>query len=170
MDIFAHGLWTNVVFYPKLAKEKTQRAVAILFGILPDLASFTPSTIYLIFHRVDFYSLWAELDKQPWVFKYAIASYNFTHSLVIFLFVFLAVIAIRRGRIYWPMLGWLLHILIDIPTHKHFFTTPFLYPFSGYRFTEGVSWGHPKFMLINYGLLAAVYLFWFLVLRRKREV
>ncbi len=109
-----------------------------------------------------------------------------TTILIVFLFFSLAVLLVALIRffvhtskthdrekvvysrlIYWPMWGWLLHILIDIPTHKNFYETPFLFPLSGYRFSHGISWGHPTFMIINYGALAAVYLFWFLVLRKK---
>jgi hypothetical protein len=56
------------------------------------------------------------------------------------------------------MLGWALHILIDIPTHSlRFFATPFLWPLSDYRF-NGISWGNRWFMLANYTALAIVYI------------
>jgi hypothetical protein len=65
------------------------------------------------------------------------------------------------------MWGWALHIVIDIFTHKNFYETPFLFPVSGFRFSHGISWAHPTFMLVNYLALATVYVIWFLVLRKK---
>ena len=59
------------------------------------------------------------------------------------------------------LLGWPLHILIDVPTHSSkIFPTPFLFPISNYTF-NGISWGNPIFMLINYSALFIVYLFLF---------
>lgn len=166
MDIFAHGLWTNIVFYKKYATEKTQRLIAVLFGVLPDLISFTPATLYVLLTRQDFSP---ELFfSEKWVFTFAAASYDFTHSIVIFLAAVIIVAIIRKGKLYWPMWGWALHILIDIPTHKDFYETPFLFPFSDYKFGSGVDWAEPGFMVINYGALVLIYLFWFLVLRKNK--
>lgn len=164
MDVFAHALWTNVVFYSKYRQEKMRRWLAIFFGVAPDLVSFAPAFLYLFFSRSHF-SI-ETFNSQVWVFKYAAHAYNFTHSLVIFIAAMIIVAAIRRGKIYWPMWGWGLHIFIDIFSHKNFYETPFLFPLSNYKIGL-LSWGHPLFMSINYGLLALAYLFWFFVLRKK---
>ncbi len=169
MDIFAHSLWTNAAFYKKYKNDKRDRFLAVLFGILPDLISFVPSFIYLIFSRQNFYAIAGELNRAPLVFRWAVESYNYTHSIVIFLLIFLIVTAIRKGKIFWPMLGWPLHIFIDLFTHKDFFETPILFPLSNAHFTHGISWANPTFMIINYSAIAIVYLFWFLVLRKKEK-
>jgi hypothetical protein len=165
MDVFAHALWTNAVFYKKYRAEKLQRYIAMAFGVLPDLVVFTPAFLYGIFSGSHFSE--GSFNSALWVFRYAAWGYNYTHSLVIFAAAMIIVIFIRKGKQYWPMWGWALHILIDIPSHKGFYETPFLFPLSGYKFDHGVSWGHPLFMLINYSALALVYLVWFLVLRKK---
>lgn len=165
MDVLAHALWTNAVFYKKYGEEKLQRYMAVAFGVLPDLAVFAPAFVYMIFSKSHF-SI-ESFNSGLWVFRYAAAGYNFTHSLVIFTAVMIVVTLIRKGKQYWPMWGWALHILIDIPSHRGFYETPFLFPLSGYKFDHGVSWGHPLFMLINYSLLAAVYLVWFFILRKR---
>lgn len=192
MDIFAHTLWTNMVFYKKYKREKLNRFIAVLFGILPDLCSFAPVFIYSFLARADFFDL---VGRNIWVVRYASESYNYTHSIVIFtvalLFVSIARFLFYRSKnksqilntpithgrersvyfrnlVYWPMFGWLLHILIDIPTHKGFYETPFLFPLSGFKFSHGISWGHPTFMLINYSALAVVYILWFLVWRKQK--
>lgn len=165
MDVLAHGFWTNVVFYKTSQNNKKQRYLTVLFGILPDVVSFTPATLYVLLAGKNFSP---ELFfSQVWMFKYAAVSYNFTHSLVIFVLVATLITAMRRWRVWWPIWGWGLHVLIDIPTHKNFYETPFLYPLSDYRFHYGIPWAEPTFMLINYGLLLTIYLYWFLVLRKR---
>lgn len=166
MDVIAHALWTNAVFYKKYQAEKRQRYAAVLFGVLPDLLVFTPAFLYLIFNRSHF-SI-ESFNSGLWVFRYAAWAYNYTHSLVIFVIVMVIVILARKGKMYWPMWGWALHVGIDIFSHKGFYETPFLFPLFSYKFDHGVSWAHPLFMLINYSALALVYLFWFLVFRKNR--
>ncbi len=172
MDVFAHALWTNAVFYKKYRKEKLQRYIAVAFGVLPDLAVFTPAFLYGIYMVLtkgarEFGP--AAFASNAWPFQFASIGYNYTHSLVIFAIVMVIVMVIRKGKTYWPMWGWVLHILIDIPSHKGFYETPFLFPLSSYKFDHGVSWAHPLFMLVNYSLLAIVYLVWFLVLRKNKS-
>lgn len=167
MDVFAHTLWTNAVFYKKYPQDRKNRYWAVFFGVAPDLAGFTPAFLYILFSGHRFGP--GLFNGSLWVFRFASAAYNYTHSLVIFAVLMIIVTAIRKGKIFWPMWGWALHILIDIPSHKGFYETPFLFPLSGYRFEHGVSWGHPLFMIINYSALAAVYLVWFFVLRRRRQ-
>ncbi len=167
MDVFAHALWTNAVFYKNYTTEKASRYWAIFFGLMPDLLSFTPAFFFLIFSRSHFGI--ETFNSGSWMFRYASWSYNWTHSFVTFAVVMLIVTIIRRGKVYWPLWGWALHIAIDVFTHKGFYETPLLYPLSGYKFDHGTSWGHPLFMVINYSLIALVYLFWFFVLRKKAK-
>ena len=170
MDILAHSLWTNLAFLKKYPDNKKQRLWAVFFGILPDLISFAPATIFGLFMSIGRNSaghLLALTGSNFWPFVWARESYNYTHSLVVFLGIFLTVIAVRKGKIYWPLLGWTLHIGIDIFSHKNFYETPFLFPISNYRFSHGMSWGHPVFMAVNYSSLAVVYLVLYFILRRK---
>ncbi len=76
----------------------------------------------------------------------------------------------RPRRFPYELLGWLLHILIDIPTHSYsFYPTPFLWPISQYKF-DGISWGTPWFMIVNYSSLAISYLvLWWKGKRTKRD-
>lgn len=179
MDIFAHTAWTNAVFYKKYRLDRLNRFIAVLFGIVPDLLSFAPVFIYGFFARKGFMEL---VGSDAWPVRFASESYNYTHSIVIFLSVFILISLYRflkRGQfgeriyktvIYYPLFGWLLHILIDIPTHKDFYETPFIFPLSDARFSHGISWAHPTFMIINYSALALVYLIWFLIFRKRQKM
>jgi membrane-bound metal-dependent hydrolase YbcI (DUF457 family) len=149
MDTFAHYLWTYAI--ARLAGIKERKTTA-LFGILPDLLSFG-ILIFMLLITGKF-----ELGKPHTheIPSYVYHMYDWTHSLVIFLIVMIAIYFFKK-RWYLPLIGWMVHILIDIPTHtEQFFPTPFLWPISDYSFS-GISWGVPWFMFLNYSCLAAVY-------------
>ena len=148
MDILAHGLWSFAVFH-----KKKYVWLAVLFGLLPDFTSF--GILFAInLLNGSLQRGRPSLDALPtWIF----ASYNMTHSIVVFAFIFLLIYLIFK-KWYWPFIAWGLHILIDIPTHSNsFFPTPFLWPMSNYKF-NGISWATPWFMILNYGSLLIVFL------------
>lgn len=165
MDIIAHGLWTNAAFYKKYRDDKKNRYLAVLFGLLPDLVSFAPSFIALFLTGLHF-DFDQALHSQKWFYLWGRESYNYTHSLVVFAAVMAIIAVIRKGKIFWPLAGWGVHVAIDIFSHKYFFQTPFLFPLSDFKIS-GLSWGQPAFMITNYSVLAVVYLVWFLVLRKR---
>ena len=167
MDILAHTLWTNAVFYKKYKTDWKNRFWSVAFGVLPDLVSFSPVFIYAFFKRTGFMEL---IGSNVWVVKYASESYNYTHSLVMFATALIVVTLIRKGKVWWPMFGWALHISIDIFTHHGFYETPFLFPLFNYKFDHGVSWGTPWFMIVNYSALAVAYVFIFYLSRNKNVV
>lgn len=159
MDTLAHGLWTNVMY-------RRQRAVdrwwAIFFGVVPDLLSFGPFFVTRILHN----SLSRGRPSIASIPAYVSIIYNYTHSAVIWLVVFGLVVLWRRGRVWWPLVAWLVHILIDIGTHTYeFFPTPFLFPLSPWK-ANVINWADPTFMFANYSLLALVYL---VDIYRKRQ-
>ncbi|MEK7538954.1 MAG: hypothetical protein AAB552_03890 [Patescibacteria group bacterium] len=180
MDIFAHGLWAAAA--AKSAKQSRGKRlnvwVTTLWGIFPDLFAFTIPVVWMIW-GLTFGGL--SLSDMPrhngppiepaqvggdWTLMLASALYNVSHSLIIFFLVFSIIWFVFRRPV-WELGGWLLHILIDVPTHTYqFFPTPVFWPLFDWKF-DGFSWGTPWFMLLNYSLLGAT--FWFLVRRRKRE-
>ncbi|MBI2130578.1 hypothetical protein HYU10_02300 [Candidatus Woesearchaeota archaeon] len=147
MDIFAHGLWGYAVFH----RNRRNAWLAALFSVLPDIIPFAPVFIMRL--------LSGNFDRGPppisSIPKYTTMAYGFTHSIIIFSIVFLLVFLLTR-KWYWPMAGWGIHILSDIPTHSsRFFATPFLFPVSDYRY-NGISWGTPWFMALNWTALLIV--------------
>ena len=170
MDVLAHALWTNLAYYKKYKTNLKNRLWAVFFGIAPDLVSFAPSTVYLLFHRDMFlrYKLSLEFGRMEWFFRWAVESYKYTHSFVIFLVCFAIVAFARKGKIYWPMFGWALHIFIDIFTHKDFFQTPFLFPLSQFTNHHAIAWTEPYFMAVNYAVLIILYTLTFVVQRHAK--
>ena len=176
MDILAHMLWANYgarAGNKKLEKKKKpliHLGWVTFWGVFPDLFAFTIPFCIGIFNLVfNGQSLSAMRGHHSLAGAFDIASflYQFSHSLVIWslVFIFFWIIS-KRPRL--VLLGWLLHILIDIPSHAaEFYPTPFLFPISDYRFLHGVSWGNKWYMIINYSLLLIVTLYFFL--NRKGE-
>lgn len=175
MDIFAHGLWTAAA--AKTINKKSPKHLNVLraafWGIFPDLFAFTIPFVWLFwniaFNGLSFADIPhpdageppAALNQFP-IFQLASALYNISHSAVVFAVVFGVVYFIMRRPV-WELTGWLLHIIIDIPTHSYqFYPTPFLWPLSGWKF-DGFPWGTPWFLILNYTAILIVYI----LLRRK---
>lgn len=149
MDISSHGLWSMAIFF-----KTRYRYWAFLIGILPDIFSFGPHFIYSII--VNGFSFGKpNINAIP---SYIFDLYSLSHSFIIFLLV-IGMLFILTKRLYWVLMPWGIHILIDIPSHtEKFFPTPFLFPISNYTF-NGIGWGNPNFLLINYSLLVMVYFY-----------
>ncbi len=175
MDVFSHGLWSAAVCKSANIKikqrMKTRRAV--FYGIFPDVFSFAPLFIWLfwglIFGGLNFSDFPGPDATEParpdtlLIFRITNALYSFSHSLIAFLVVFGFVFLITKKPV-WEMFAWLLHILIDIPTHSYkFYPTPFLWPLSDLKF-NGFSWSEPWFLVLNYVALTIV----FILLRRRK--
>src|SRR3989338_9551381 len=93
MDIFAHGLWSFGIFH-----KKKYVWWVVLFGVLPDILSFG---ILLIINILggNFIRGRPSLESLPnWLYS----AYNMTHSLIIFLAVFLVVYLITK-KWFWPL-------------------------------------------------------------------
>jgi len=181
MDILAHGLWAGAAGRAINLKKKNPLKVwwAVFWGLMPDLFAFGPAFLWLGWSLVVgnlSMADWPRPEKiepighESWpIFQLANSLYNISHSLAIFLLM-AGLVAFFAKKIPWEMGGWLLHILIDIPTHSYkFYPTPFLWPFSNWKF-DGWSWGNLEFMIINYSLLALAYLILFLKKRRGAQV
>ena len=153
MDIFSHGLWAGIgaEIIKRKKKKPLSIRLAMFWGVFPDLFAFTIPFLLLFWSGTFGY----KISPQVWEISHPL--YNISHSLVTFAVV-MAALYLATRRIHLEMFGWLLHILMDIPTHSYrFFPTPFLWPISGFKF-NGFSWGHPWFIALDYLLLAVVFL------------
>lgn len=171
MDVFAHGFWSAAA--ATFAKEKQQKISvgwSAFWGVFPDLFAFTVPFASRFFNLLSGHPQMEFVrDQNAPQFALALTLYQYSHSLVIWAVVFGIVwAAYRRPR--YELLAWLLHILIDIPTHtEQFFPTPMLFPISSYHFPYGISWGTRWFMIINYSLLVLMWLALFIKNRRKKD-
>jgi len=199
MDTLAHGLWATAAAKAnnRFAPLKFRTKWFVFWGVLPDLFSFTPAVVWLLWQVMIEGVPFAEVPRPELlppevrstfpVFRLTNALYHLSHSLIIFAGIFLLVLAVRRyrfksrqaipvsgaqlsaGGAYWEMTGWMLHILIDIPTHtRRVYPTPFLWPLSDFTI-DGISWGRPWFLALNYASLLVVFLLLRLKSRQKQE-
>lgn len=164
MDIISHGLYGGVAFG---RKSRPRYWLAFFFGVAPDLFSFGIffiTNLLGVTKRPDWSSGHPAESAIP---IYIHTLYDWTHSLIIFAMVFAIVWFLRKKPLY-EMLGWPLHILVDIPTHSsQFFPTPFLWPISDLH-VNGYPWSRPEIFIPNVLLLAGLYI-WFLIIRPRRN-
>ncbi len=146
MDIIAHALWGLIIFH------KLNPWLVIFFSIFPDILAFSIDSVRIIFVEKRFTPKKMMARKFP---PYVVEIYNYTHSLILTAVLFIILFFTFRTASYY-ILPWILHILVDIPLHpKEFFGTPFMYPFSNYKF-NGYHWIKLPALLANYALLALV--------------
>lgn len=167
MDILAHGVYNIALQKSIKNKKKTKKEifVAFLWGVLPDFVAFAPSFLLAFFG-----SSFSSFDHHALVAGFDIARsiYPFTHSLVIFLAVFFIVFIFIR-KFYWPMFGWGLHILVDMPLHTpEFFPTPFLFPLSDWTLPFGIAWSTP-YIWASFWVAAFIWLGYLWYKRRKNK-
>jgi hypothetical protein len=174
MDVLAHTLWAgagaraaNAMVSEKDKKFRVSVSWTAWWGVFPDLFAFgIPFAVrfYNILFGSNPISSFFMRPPQAGVeeslngFGLAHTLYQYSHSLVIWAVVFGIVWAFYKRPRY-ELLGWALHILIDIPSHSlAFFPTPFLFPISNYKFPYGIPWSNKWFMIINYSALLLVWL------------
>jgi membrane-bound metal-dependent hydrolase YbcI (DUF457 family) len=169
MEIVSHALWATAAAQAANGKVATRVRVAWFAGwaAFPDLLAFTPAVIAGLWYRLSGAARirahhsgvrrsWLDFDL-----------YEVTHSLVVFALVFAVVWLIFRRPV-WELLGWALHVLMDIPTHSSRFPTPFLWPLSSYRII-GISWRQGWFMALDVSALMVVFLLLWRSRRRVRQ-
>jgi len=156
MDTFAHGLWAaaGAITARRAAGVPVRPGWTVWWGVFPDVLAFGPMVAAGLWLRVTGGAA-PEGHLLPHV-HIGLPLYPAAHSVLVFLLVF-GVVTILARRIVFEMLGWLLHILIDIPTHSlDYYATRFLWPISEYRI-DGIAWWTPWFWAATYGALAVVY-------------
>lgn len=167
MDVIAHGLWAYLAakFTNLHLKKKLKTWLFVSFAVMPDFLAFAPMFILLIVGLITGTStgFFHPSGMEPAGYNTTLIHnitgtlYNFTHSLFIFIIVFFLVWIIFRKPVV-ELFGWLLHILMDIPSHSYkFYPTPFLWPVSSWKY-DGISWGNPWFMVVNYSLIILFYI------------
>lgn len=168
MDFISHGLWGGIA---SGKKNKRDFWKSFSWGAMPDILPFAPFFIermykYAMGKGAFAFSGQPDINIIP---EYVFKMYSVTHSYFTFLFVFIIFYIIYK-KPNWLMIGWPIHITMDIFTHsKAFFPTPFLWPFSDYRF-DGVPWSHWYILLPNVFILAILYLYFFVIKPRNRKV
>jgi hypothetical protein len=132
MDTPSHGLWSFVLWH-----SLPFPFLAVLFGMIPDLLSFGPASVYNITHGKVMQAKVRDETHPAWLKKYTNALFPVTHSLVVASTVSVSVFAIWGNQ--WWILAWPVHIIVDIFSHPREKATPFLWPLFGYK-VHGLNW------------------------------
>jgi hypothetical protein len=174
MDIISHALWSGALFKSvnlKLKRKKFNFWWAAFWGTFPDVFAFVIpyiifSIIILAQNGFNITNL-ITVIKSPAYESIIVGLYNISHSIIIFAIVFLLIWLIFRKPI-WILFGWLLHILIDIPTHTiGHFATPMFWPISNFKINGLIYWREPLFMIID--IIALIIVYW-IILRKERQL
>lgn len=180
MDILSHALWAGALnkglSETKKPKVKFSFWWSTFWGAFPDLFAFSLPFIALIVEILTGETSINNLrqahtpeNNSQLVGKFFNLSpqlYNYSHSLIIFAVVFLIAWAMFRKPKY-VLLGWPLHILMDIFTHSSkFYPTPVFFPLSNWHF-NGHPWSDPRILIPDYALLAIVYIYLFRIKKKN---
>lgn len=182
MDIFSHALWAGAVYKAVNLKKKTGKKfnfwLAAFWGMFPDLFAFAIPFVWMFFLLISgkmHFGEWpspetTEPIARSFPFSYlAQTLYSYSHSIFIFAIIFLIAYLLFKKSAF-ILGGWLLHIVMDIPTHSYkFFPTPFLWPISNWKF-NGISWATPWFLILDYGLLVIIYGTLFYTSRKQKKI
>lgn len=170
MDVVAHMLWAaagTAFAARRFALSQKTIVVTIVLAALPDVPQFLPLLAWSLFGQGPWAALWAHATSLPGQEPVLPALVGITshhlhciaHSAVIAAVVTVLLWCARRS-LWFPLLGWWSHILIDVFTHSAgFYRSPVLYPLT-YRGFDGVAWNEPWFMALNYAALALVGAWW----------
>jgi hypothetical protein len=177
MDIVAHTLWAGVaVAVLRRHRPISRRTLVATIGMaaLPDVAQLLPIVAWWWFGEGTLAIVLAyatavpghEPALPPLVHWFSHHLHCIMHSALVAGVVTLLLWALTR-RLWIPLLGWWLHIVIDVFTHSaDYYPTPVLYPITERGF-DGVAWNTPWAMALNYTALAAVAVWLFV---RRRDV
>jgi len=181
MDILAHMIWTNYGSRSlnKKLKKKNKKTInikmAMFWSIFPDIFAFGIPMLIMFF--VSIFSgnfnikslLNHHLASNILVVDLPSYLYQFSHSIIIWVLIFILVWIIWK-KPYYVLFGWAFHIFIDIFSHEIlFYPTPFLFPISEWVFPYGVKWNNPYFMIVNYSLIAILAVYFYLTRSKKTD-
>jgi hypothetical protein len=156
LDIIAHGLSTAAAAATaqRASSQRIRLGMAAFFGMFPDLVSFTIPACCRIWWRLSGASptLLPQADGPR--FEWVWTVYNGSHSLLAFT-VFFTVLWLLMRRPVLEALGWMLHILFDIFTHRETFAIQFLWPASSFH-VDGIRWETPWLLAATYATLVVV--------------
>lgn len=163
MDFIAHFLWFFVLTFNKYLRKgrkyfglKWNKTAGFVFAVAPDLALF-PYLAFTGFYWVTGHTYAQSKSMAPlWVYDI----YQFLHSYIFWAAVALLLYFAARSYFMPFLLGWGLHITIDVFLHQGHFANRPLYSLTTLVLNGFFEWDENwLFIVINFAVLACV-LFW----------
>lgn len=178
MDVVSHALWTGaavIAIGRRQPVTRAQFAGAIALSVVPDLGQLLPVAAWAASQgdwRIVTAWISATPGHEPAIPHLVRLISHHLHCIMHSAVIASVVTAVAwRLRPTWliPLLGWWLHIAIDIPTHSNdYYAVPFLYPFT-YWSVSGVAWTTPWLLAADYAALAFVYVALYATRRTGRQ-
>ena len=168
MDVVAHALWAGAAatWVARRDARVGRRTIAatVALAVLPDLLPIAPALVVSLGDTAPLQFLYAHISavpqSEPQMPAWAAGLAHHLHCVLHSVIVAAVVSAIAWWRIpaaRLPLMGWWLHILLDIPTHSgDYYPVPIFYPLTYWGF-DGVAWTAPWMLALNYLALLAVY-------------
>ena len=173
MDILAHGLWAGAAAMAIAPSRRPPRAIwiwTVVLAVMPDLGHMLPVTGWAMttLSSADWWQYATALPGREPPMPEAVGWLAHHVHCVLHSAICAGVVTALvwwRWRVFWlPLLGWWLHIVIDVFTHSaEFFPSPVLYPLTYWGF-DGWAWNQPAALMLNYIALAGV---WGLLVRAR---
>lgn len=139
-------------------------AATVVLAVAPDILPVVPVVAWSFSEPAPLRFLYEHVAALPGAEpRMPALAYQISHHLhcaahsIVVAGVATAVLWRLRPRLVLPLMGWWLHIALDIPTHSNdYYAVPFLYPIT-YWGMNGIAWTTPWLLAVNYGALAAAY-------------
>ena len=176
MDSPSHALWTYALeksFWPEFVKTNPGFLfVSLFFSILPDLIVDAPFVLYLLFNKHKYHLKtfkeiinfgYTIIQQKPLeyetLFPWSAKTAFYSHSFLTY-FLIAIILKLAYPETFLPfVVGYGIHLLIDIPLHNDYFSSKPFYPLSKIKIPGWLTWYHTKnFQKYNYALLALVYI------------
>lgn len=168
MDIVAHGLWAALLCRwqgRERPMRRTTTALTVGMAMAPDLVQLTPIVISALVLPEGWTALQAYFHALPHYLPVlpplVEALMHHLHCTMHSALVATAVTWLvwwRLQRLWWPLLGWWMHIVIDVFTHSaDFYPSPVLYPITQQGF-DGWAWNDPWLLMVNYIFILLLWL------------
>ena len=159
MDFFAHIMW-SIIVYGKFVSSSAMIQIAV-FSVVPDLMWGIPVFSHVLASRNR--KIHITHERKEYADKFG-KIYNTSHSLIMMLVAF-AIFSLLTASFYYPvLLGWALHVVIDLFVHKesYFPQKPF-YPLSHFRVRGYFLHLNKKFVIINWIIIITLMMILYLL-------
>ncbi len=150
MDFFSHLAWTYLLFF----RGREDYLQGLFFGVFPDVMFVCAAILF----SINLFARSQKISRQR-LFPQVRKVYLISHSLIS-VAAFAAAIYFLSGELYYPTIAWVLHILLDLYTHKGSPAEPQmpLYPLPTPSIKGLIWWRNPYFMVANWTAILIVYL------------
>ena len=175
MDIVAHGLWTFVAVYVLSLWKPTanyfdttkKKLAAVVAASAIDLL-FIPQLFYFVTHFSGRNFPGAAPQFPQWMLTWYYINHNYFFIVLVAIIIYFTRLKPYVSQITFALL---MHITIDIFTHKGFFELRPFWPIQQTSFSGLVSWGEPTFFRWTWTLLLiSLALVFFYIRYAKRRV